>query len=740
MFTCDADGFKLNGKPFTPTGAAYALVTDVNLATNYDIAVVEKDLDICKDLGINVIFLCEDEKRFEPEDDKWNDTYVANYDDFIERAHERGIYITAGTLNYAATQDFNKLPQDRLKALSDTRFLSELILRERAKWTREFLKRLRNRDKLFAWVIYTEPATNAWADEDAAGPGFMGRYMRSDAMRRWHDYLRKRYGTFEEVCRSWSLDSRIEAMRPEEVDFDSVRPAFEGDIHYYTEFAYARSWRRSEDYQRFLAEDYVRSANHLCREVKSIAPDLLVCNSLLPVLLPVLRSHKWAAAVSHHGIAYPDRLVEPRLETDFTAIRFSPDMDAWSESLSGPAVPIEYKLNIGLPAAVAYMRKALEDVGKPLMFFDLDNADFGDWTDEMMREHTAIELPLALFAGARGYLWWCYKTGKEISPKPYGLVDDNRRPTSRYNVAKDFNRWARRRQIAPAPAEVTVLINETDALVAPWDTWASLEAISASLLSRGVGFEVMTVREFVEGRRTKGKVIWLRNGFADIHPSHPALKRLMSDPRKRALVIGVDRFLSTQCDKAPGSVLEASMSVLADLLTVVDKPFRPDGDIAPVGNSPLKPVSKPAFIEGKYGMLTGSGREVAPGVGYVVAEASPLPDGPLFAEMTDAQGRAVLIGHKKQPYKRLLLLQPHAIWYGYQQPGALDLIPDCLGISRKSSPGVFGLSSKSGAFSFRAFGSDGPSVEGLTFDESGRLVRSGKELGEGEVRMSYPSR
>lgn len=737
-FTCDRNGFKLDGKPFTPVGAAYAVVTDVDFSAKYNVSLVEKDLGICQDLNMNTLLVFVDYKSFEPKDDQWDDSYTAHVDDFIERAYKRGIYIAILNVNWWTGFEFAKLSQPEIAAPSDQRYTNRLLMDEMVKWTKEFLKRLRNRDKLFAWTIFCEPATNAWAGEtQSIKPGFMSEYVKTGLMRRWHDYLRRKYGAFEKLRASWSLGGRIEAIRPEETDFDTIRPAFEGDIHYYTPKEYPRSWRRSEDYQRFLAEEYTRNTNLLSDAVKSVAPHLLTCNSLLPVLLPVIRSWKWSVPEAHHGIAYNERLIEPRVRTDFTAIRFSPDMDSWSESLSPPNVPIEYKLQFGLPAAIWYLKHSLDAANKPLMFFDLDNADFGDWIPEMMRTYTSQELPLAAFAGSKGYMWWCYKTNK-IVKAPYGLVEDDRTPTSRYNVAKDFNAWVRRTTVRPSAPQVTVILNEADTLVNPWDTWASIEALAASMMSRGASYEVMTVREFLAGPKTRDRVIWLRNGFADASPDSPELRRLMEDPSKRVVVIGADWFLSTESSGGRPDILDSSVNVFrrgAGTMTVRDIAFLPKPPLSPTDMS-LHPISNPASIPTKYGTLCAGGTRLVQGVGLAVAKVGLPARGELFPTMQDSDGNPIVIGDRKAPGKHLVLLQTQALWYRYDEPGALDLIPDLLGLPGKLlSRGLFSLNSKGGEFLFRPFGDPGPGVSGLTSDRDGRLVETRAPLGVGEVRI-----
>ncbi|MHB1459635.1 MAG: hypothetical protein ACYC0V_22210, partial [Armatimonadota bacterium] len=553
----------------------------------------------------------------------------------------------------------------------------------------------------------------------------------------WHDYLRRKYRTFARLRESWSLDGKIDAMRPEEFGFDTVRPAFEGDIHFYAEQPYARSWRRSEDYQRFLAEEYTRNVNLLSDTVKSVDPNLLTCNSLLPVLLPVLRSWKWSVPEVHHGIAYPERLIEAGIRTDFTAIRFSPDMDAWAESLSPPSMPIEYKLQFGLPAAISYMKHALDEANKPLMFFDLDNADFGSWTPEMMRTYTAQELPLAFYSGAAGYLWWCYK-GNPAVAAPYGLVNDDRTPTSRYNVAKDFNRWIRQTRIKPAIPSVTVLINETDIIVNTWDTWASIEALSESLLSRGVTYEVVTMNEFLQDPKTRAKVVWLRNGFADIDPQHPELRKLMEDPKRQVLVIGIDRFMSTEAEKYRGNLMDSSANIFtsgAGRISISDQPFQPKAPFTPIVKS-LSPITKPAFVPGKYGILSADGKSVTHGTGLGVAHVDLPADGDLVSLLKDADGQILAVGDAKSPRKALLLLQLQAIWYADKESGVLDLIPDLLGISRKNrQPGLATVPSRNGKFLFRSFGEPTPAPSGLTFDSEGHLIQSDAPLKAGEIRL-----
>ncbi len=737
-FTCDKNGFKLNNRPFIPVGACYAVVTDLDFAGKYNKEIADKDLDICKDLNMNILMIFLDYASFEPSDDHWNDSYTSNVDDFIERAYKRGIYIVIGTNNWAAGFEFEKIPACEGDSRSDQRFASQIIMQESAKWTREFLTRLKNRDKLFAWVIFGEPATNAWASETGSLKlGFMAEYMKSGIITRWHDYLRRKYRLFSWLKDSWSLGGKIEAMRPEEVDFDTVRPAFEGDIHYYAGQEYPSSWRRSEDYQRFLVEEYTRNVNFLSDTVKSVDPDLMTCNSLLPVLLPVLRSWRWSIPEVHHGIAFPDRLIEPQVKTDFTAIRFSPDMDSWSESLSLPSMPIEYKLQFGLPAAIWYMKHALSEANKPLMFFDLDNADFGNWTPEMMRTYTSQELPLAFYAGANGYLWWDYKNNPAVAA-PYGLVNDDRTPTSRYNVAKDFNKWLQQSNLQPATPEVTIIMNETDIIVNSWDTWASIEALSESLLSRGVTYEVITVGEFVSSPKTRSKVIWLRNGFADIDPQHPTFRKLMEDPKKQVLVIGMDRFISTEAEKYNGNLANASVNVFrssAGKLSIKSGPFQPKAPFKPMSGK-LMPIDKPAYISGKYGILLDDGKSVEHAVGLAVANVELPAKGDLIPLLEDSDGKALAIGDRKSPNKTLLLLQLQAIWYADKESGVLDLVPDLLGISRKyRQPGVATVPAKKGRFMIRTFGDPTPAPVGLTFNSEGKLVHSDAPLKTGEVRL-----
>jgi endo-1,4-beta-mannosidase len=184
LISPDGHGFVADkGKPFVPFGLTYfrsGTGWAPQVWKKFDAEATRQDFVRMKDLGVNCVRVFLSYGSFYQEPGKLEPEGLAKFDQFLKLAEEQGIYVhPTGPDHWEGSPAWAR----------GDRMADENALAATETFWRLFAARYRGRSVLFGYDLRNEPEM-----------GWDGPVM----LKRWNDWLSRRYGTGDNVALAWS--------------------------------------------------------------------------------------------------------------------------------------------------------------------------------------------------------------------------------------------------------------------------------------------------------------------------------------------------------------------------------------------------------------------------------------------------------------------------------------------------------------------------------------------------------